>query len=429
MSLSSALFTSVSGLGATGTAISVIGDNIANVNTTGFKSSRPEFADILGQSIAGLGGFSQIGAGTLISSVTPVFSQGTFETTARTTDLAIEGQGFFVLDGSQGRFYSRAGVFTFDQTGMLINPAGMRVQGFSIDPLTGLSTQALGDIQLSSAVSPPRATTATNMSVNLDANAAVMGPFDPSDPNSTSNFRTLVTSYDSLGNDHLVTYYFSKTGPNAWEWNAGLPGAETTTPPATAGDPVVVQGSGTLTFDSNGVLTAAAGSPVSFEFSGGASAGQSVDVNFGPIGGIGTGDLTTQFAGPSSTSSFGQDGFATGQIQGIQIDREGFVVGQFSNGETLTLAQVGLATFPNVEGLVKVGNGNLIETRNSGQSAVGSPLTGRLGSVRSNSLEQSNVDLAREFVQLIINQRAFQANARTVSTTNELLANLVSLGQ
>lgn len=134
MGLSSALFTSVSGLDATGTAISVIGDNIANVNTTGFKASRPEFSDILGQSVSSVGGFSQIGAGTTISGVSSIFSQGTFETTARTTDLAIEGQGMFVLDGPQGRFFSRAGVFTFDRDGLLVNPAGLRVQGFEIDP-------------------------------------------------------------------------------------------------------------------------------------------------------------------------------------------------------------------------------------------------------------------------------------------------------
>ncbi|MFQ5416074.1 MAG: flagellar hook protein FlgE [Myxococcota bacterium] len=430
MGLTSALFTSVSGLDATGTAIAVIGDNIANVNTTGYKASRAEFSDILGRMVSGLGGFSQIGAGTTISGVTPIFSQGTFESTTRTTDLAIEGQGFFVLDGGQGRFYSRAGVFTFDQSGALVNPAGLRVQGFTIDPATGQSTQALGDIQISSAVSPPRATTAANVSVNLDANSLTLGvPFDPADPNTTSNFRTLMTVYDSIGNDHLVTYYFTKSAANNWEWTASVPSADTTTAPANPGDSLVVQGSGTLTFDSNGVLQAATGSPVTFEFSGGATAGQSVNLGFGPIGGVGTGEVTTQFAGPSTTNSFNQDGFATGQIQGIQVDREGFVVGQFSNGETLTLAEVALASFPNAEGLVKIGSGNLVETRRSGQPSVGAPLTGRLGSIRSNSLEQSNVDLAREFVQLIINQRAFQANARTVSTTNELMANLVSLGQ
>jgi len=428
MGLSSALFTSVSGLDATGTAISVIGDNIANVNTTGFKSSRPEFSDILGQSVASVGGFSQIGAGTTISGVTSVFSQGTFETTSRTTDLAIEGQGLFVLDGGQGRFFSRAGVFTFDRDGMLVNPAGLRVQGFEIDAATGAPTQALGDIQLSAAVSPPRATTLGSLSVNLDSNAPVLGGFDSSDPTATTNHSTLMTLYDSLGNDHQVSFYFNKTGANSWEWRATVPPADTTTPPANPGDPVVVQGSGTLTFDSSGVLQGMTGSPVTFEFTGGAAAGQAVTVDFGPVGG-GTGDLTTQFAGPSVTSAFSQDGFAVGQLQGILVDREGFVVGQFSNGETLTLAQVALATFPNVEGMVKVGNGNLVETRQSGQPSVGAPLTGRLGAIRSNSLEQSNVDLAGEFVRLIINQRAFQANARTVSTTNELMANLVSLGQ
>lgn len=264
--------------------------------------------------------------------------------------------------------------------------------------------------------------------MNLDSNVVVGSGFDPADPTNSSDHSTLMTVYDSLGNDHQTTFYFNKTAANAWEWRATVPPADTTTAPASPGDPVVVQGSGTLTFDSNGVLQTAAGSPVTFEFTGGATAGQSVAVDFGPLGG-GTGDLTTQFAGPSVTSTFGQDGFAVGQLQGILVDREGFVVGQFSNGETLTLAQVAMAAFPNIEGTVKVGNGNLVETRQSGQPSIGAPLTGRLGAVRSNSLEQSNVDLAGEFVRLIINQRAFQANARTVSTTNELMANLVSLGQ
>jgi flagellar hook protein FlgE len=430
MGLSSALFTSVSGLDATGTAIAVIGDNIANVNTTGFKASRPEFADILGQSVAGIGGFSQIGAGTTIADVTSVFSQGTFQSTARTTDLAIEGQGLFVLDGPQGRYYSRAGVFTFDSNGLLVNPAGLQVQGFGIDPLTGASTQALGDIQLSSAVSPPRATTQSSLSLNLDANADVIpGGFDPADPNTTSNFRTLMTVYDSLGNDRMVTYYFTKTAANTWNWTAGVAPADTTDAPASPTDPVVVQGTGTLTFDSAGVLQAVTGSPITFDFAGGAAGGQAIGLDFGPIAGVGTGDATTQFAGPPVTNSFNQDGFAAGQLQNILVDREGFVVGQFSNGETLTLAQVALATFANVEGMMKAGNGNLTETRQSGQPSIGAALTGRLGAVRSNSLEQSNVDLAGEFVRLIINQRAFQANARTVSTTNELMANLVQLGQ
>jgi len=216
MGLTNALYTALSGMSANGEAITVAGNNIANVNTTGFKSSRPEFSDILGQSVASVGGFSQIGAGTTISGVTSVFSQGTFETTSRTTDLAIEGQGLFVLDGGQGRFFSRAGVFTFDRDGMLVNPAGLRVQGFEIDAATGAPTQALGDIQLSAAVSPPRATTLGTLSVNLDSNAPVLGGFDSSDPTATTNHSTLMTLYDSLGNDHQVSFYFNKTGANSW---------------------------------------------------------------------------------------------------------------------------------------------------------------------------------------------------------------------
>ncbi len=429
MGLSSALFSSVSGLDATGTAISVIGDNIANVNTPGFKARRAEFGDVLGQSIAGVGSFSQLGAGTTLQSVRPIFSQGTIETTSRTTDLAIEGSGFFVLEGPRGRFYTRAGAFNFDLNGLMVNSQGLRVQGFAIDPVTGLSTGQLGDIQLSTTLSPPRASTDVQMSVNLDANAPVTAPFDPANPFATSSHNTIMTLYDSLGNGHSVTYYFSKTGVNTWDWTAGVDPADTTIAPATPGDPVVVQGSGSLTFDSAGVLQSMTGSPVTFEFSGGAAPGQVVNVAFGPVAGVGPGDPTTQFATASTTNSFRQDGFAPGQLQSITIDLDGVITGQFSNAETIPLAQVGLGNFPNVEGLVAVGNNNLIESRNSGQALIGQARTGNLGAIRSSNLEQSNVDLATEFVKLIINQRAFQANTRTVSTTNELLANLVTLGQ
>ncbi len=171
------------------------------------------------------------------------------------------------------------------------------------------------------------------------------------------------------------------------------------------------------------------GAPVTFEFSGGATPGQVVDLNFGPVAGVGSGDPTTQFAESSTVNSATQDGFAPGTLQGISVDREGFINASFTNGETLPIAQVALATFPNVEGLAAVGNNHFQETRDSGQPLVGGPRTGQFGAVRSNSIEQSNVDLAAQFIRLIMNQRAFQANTRTVSTTNELLANLVQLGQ
>ena len=208
-----------------------------------------------------------------------------------------------------------------------------------------------------------------------------------------------------------------------------MPPGDTTIPPAAPTDNHVVQGSGTLTFDTDGVLQAVTGSPITFEFSGGATPSQQVNLSFGPIAGIGLGDPSSQYAGASATNSFTQDGFGAGQLQGIVIDRDGFITGQFSNGESTPLAQLALGNFPNVEGLVSVGNNNLAESRGSGQALIGQPQTGNLGAVRSSNLENSTVDLATEFVRLIINQRAFQANTRTISTTNELLANLVTLGQ
>ena len=430
MPLSGALFSSVSCLDTTSTAISVIGDNIANVNTPGFKERRAEFSDVLGQTISNVAGFSPIGAGAKLSRISTIFTQGTFDSTGRATDLAIEGRGFFTLQGSQGTAYSRAGIFTVDNEGFLVNPDTMRVQGFAIDPLTGNSTGAITDIQIDASFSPPRTSTVLDASINLDARAPVIpGGFDPSDPSNTSNFQNVATLYDSLGNGHSTTVYFSKSGPNAWDWNATVPTADTTIPPATAGDDVVIQGSGTLTFDSQGDLVGATGSPVTYEFTGGGASGQVVTLGFGPIAGVGNGAPTTQYAEASATSSFTQDGFAAGTLQAVSIDRAGFITGTFSNGETQALAQLALASFPNIEGLQSIGGNNMIETRTSGQPLIGAPQSGSFGAIRSANLEQSTVDLAAQFVRLIINQRAFQANTRTISVTNELLANLVNLGQ
>jgi flagellar hook protein FlgE len=430
MSLSSAMFASVTGLETASTAISVIGDNIANVSTPGFKERRAEFADVLGRSISTAGGFSLTGAGSTVLNVSQIFSQGSFESTARVTDLAIEGAGFFVLDGTQGRSYSRAGLFNFDRNGLLVDSLGQRVQGFGIDPVTLQATGQLGDIQLTNAVAAPRSSTQASFSLNLDANAVANGPFDPANPNGTSSFQSVITLYDSLGAPHSSTLYFTRTGTNAWSWNAALPTADTTLPPATAGDPVVVQGSGSLTFDTTGNLTSATGSPVTFEFAGGATASQAVVIDFGPIAGVGAGDPTTQYAGAqSAVNSQTQDGFGPGTLSSVGVDRSGFFVASFSNGETRPIAQVALATFANVGGLDGVGNNGFVETRDSGQPLVGAPRSSSFGSIRSNNIEQSNVDLAAQFIRLILQQRAFQANTRTVSTTNELLANLVQLGQ
>lgn len=436
MPLSNAMFSGITGLDVTSTAISVIGDNIANVNTPGFKERRAEFADILSQTINGTSGFSQVGAGAKTQRISSVFSQGTFESTQKPTDLAIEGRGFFVLEGDKGRFYSRAGLFNFDDEGFLVNPQGMRVQGFGVDPATGLPNTQLGDIQLTQNQAPPRASEQMQVSVNLDSDAAVDNPtiattFDPSDPNGSAHFQTGVTVYDSLGTAHPVSLYFTQqaAGSDTWTWTATVPPSDTSTAPATPGDPVVVMGQGNLEFDSNGEMTTPASAPsVSFAWAGAATSPQSVDLDFGPVAGT-TGVQTTSVASPSTTHSFTQDGFEAGQLRNVIIDPDGFVTGFFSNGETINLHQVALADFANVEGLVAQGDNNLIESRFSGQPLIGGPNAGSLGAIRSSALEQSNVDLAQQFVKLIQHQRAFQANTRTISVTNELLANLVGLGQ
>jgi flagellar hook protein FlgE len=432
MSLSNALFSSVTGLETSSTAINVIGENIANVNTPGFKQRRVEFADILGQAVGTGGGFSQTGSGARVARIIRIDGQGSFESSDRPTDMAIEGSGFFILDDPiGGRRFTRAGLFGFDNQGFLVDKQGFNVQGFTIDPLTGKSTGQLADVRLIPGIAAPQVSGTVDMSLNLDAGVTTAsGPFDPTNAQLTSDFQQTVTLYDSLGAGHSSTIFFSKTAtPNVWDWTAAVDPGDTTTAPATAGDPYVVMGSGQLTFDNTGSMIALTGNPVTFDFSGGAAAAQAVTFNFGPVAGVGTGEPTTQFANQSAVNSISQDGFAPGALQAISIDSDGVMVGSFSNGEIRNLAQVALAQFPNTEGMAATGNNNLLETRASGQPLIGEPRSGQFGAIRANNFEQSNVDLADQFVRLIINQRAFQANTRTVSVTNELMANVVQLGQ
>ncbi|HBS29405.1 MAG TPA: flagellar hook protein FlgE, partial [Phycisphaerales bacterium] len=254
----------------------------------------------------------------------------------------------------------------------------------------------------------------------------LVGPLNLSNTTGTANFQTGVTLFDSLGNPHTSDVFFTRTGTNTWSWTATLPPGDTTLPLASPTDTAVAIGSGTLDFDTTGSLIAQTGSPLTYQFSGGGAANQVISIDFGSAGSL---TATTQVAAASSINSQQQDGFAPGTLTSIAVDRSGFFVATFSNGETRPIAQVALASFPAVEGLQAAGNNNWTESRESGQPLIGGPRTGQFGSIRSSNIEQSNVDLAAQFVRLILQQRAFQANTRTVSTTNELLANLVQLGQ
>ncbi|MBI5747380.1 MAG: flagellar hook protein FlgE [Nitrospirae bacterium] len=427
MTILTSLFSGVSGLNANGSAISIIGNNIANMNTTGFKASTATFADVIGQDLAGSSGSSQIGRGVFLSSVNPTFTQGSFETTSSALDLAIDGNGFYeVKDSSGGTFYTRAGNFDMDKDGNIVNPEGLILQGYQVDS-AGNITGTIDDLTISSSTSPPRATTDAEIAANLDSSSTIPAAFDVTDPTSTSNFSTAMTVYDSLGNGHLTTVYFRKSAEaatgNTWEWYAVVDGSELT------GGVTAIQAQGTIDFDTTGAMNTVATTLSDFDFSGGATQSQAITFDFGStIAGGGTGlDGTTQFASTSATVSQNQDGYSSGALQGFSIDQEGMITGLFTNGQTRVLGQVVLATFSSPDGLTQMGSNLYAESFESGQPIVGAPNTAGRGSIQANSLELSNVDLGSEFINLITAQRGFQANSRIITTTDDILGELVNL--
>lgn len=422
------LFTAVSGMNANGTALSVISDNVANMNTTGFKSSRAVFGDILSQQI----GESQVGRGVLLTDVSSQFTQGTFENTASVLDMAVDGEGLFVMKDSSGTYYTRAGQFSVDKDGYIVNPGGIKLQGY-LYSATGVATSALGDINVSSVNSAPNRTLNATISANLDSRVTIPAAFDVNNPNTTSNFSTSVTAYDSLGNGHNVNVYFRKSAEaatgNTWQWYGVVDAADS------ASGATEIQAQGTLGFTSSGFLDteSAITYPLAsggFDFNGGAASGQAIVFNFGTSittdGGTGQ-DGTSQYGAESATSFQSQDGYSSGSLKSITINQNGTMTGIFTNGQTRGIAQIALAKFVAPTGLTKMGKGLYAESTESGQPVISTPLSSGTGAVLSNTLELSNVDLAEEFVRMIFSQRGFQANSRVISTSDELMAELVNL--
>src|SRR5262247_2169754 len=438
MSLNSTLYTGVSGLSAYGNAISVIGNNIANVNTTGFKESRGNFSDVLNQS-SGTGGTLQIGRGVLVSNVSPVFTQGAFQSTSLPGDLAIDGDGFFIVKDpkTNALLYTRNGNFALNRDGKLANPDGLIAQGFNVDS-SGNALPLVEDINISGQSFPPKKSANATIQVNLDSasplildpnNPGTIKAFDPANPVKTSQFSTALTVYDSLGTGHTIDIYFQKTADNSWNWFTGTRGNELA---SQTGTDLVVVGSGTLTFTKDGALDTVTttfplpggpGATAKFDFAGGAQPQQTINFNFGTPGFNGT----TQFAAPSSTLSQSQDGYGSGVLQNFSIDNQGKVSGLFSNGQALDLKRVALAKFASTAGLKSVGKNLFSETLLSGQPIVASPGNSGTGSLVSGALEISNVDLSSQFVELIRAQQAFQANARVITTGDQLLTETVNL--
>ena len=426
MSLLTSLYTGSTGMQASSLDLSVIGDNIANANTVGFKGGRAAFEDALSQSL--IGGAGQVGLGVGVASVRSILTQGSLTNTGVPTDLALQGNGMFVVKGSAqgqaGTYYTRDGQFATDKDGYLVNQNGLRVQGYTAST-AGVVGGGLGDLRIGSASAPPRVTTAITVRGNLQADAALKGAWDPANADATSNFSTSSQVFDSLGVSHQVNTYFRRTGAGAWEYHSMTDGAGVAG--GTAGTPSEVA-AGTLTYDTAGKLTAQTQTG-SFQPAG-ATTPQALALNFGDptgvAGGTGLAGLT-QFAGTSASSFIGQDGAAAGDLNSVHVDTDGKITGSFSNGESRVIGAVAVATFAAPDELGRMGGNLYARAPGAGEPSVGIAGTGGRGSISSGALEQSNVDLGTEFVKMISAQRQFQANSKTIMTADSLLAELIQI--
>jgi flagellar hook protein FlgE len=400
----------VSGLRAANQQLKVIGNNVANAGTTGFKLSRAEFGDVFAVGNLGISR-NATGSGVTTQRVSQQFVQGNVGFTDRTLDFAINGEGFFVLDNQGERTFSRAGAFGTDPNGFIVNPLGHRLQGYGVDANNNV-IGVLGDLQIPTGEQAPQASTRLTTRVNLNANDVTFDPADPATPPfdannpRTFNYQTSTNIYDSLGNSMLVTSYYRKTGGNAWETFQFVDGVQRAGPTA-------------LSFGVNGALTAPVGGTITIP-------------PFTPAGAAPI-NLTVDFSGTTQRGSGyavfvnSADGYPAGQLAGIEVDQQGVLLARYTNGQSSVFGQVTLANFANTQGLSPASDTSWTETFASGQPLIGAPGSATLGLIQSGALEESNVDLSQMLVNLIIAQRNFQANAEVISTGDAITQTLINI--
>ncbi len=419
MSITSSFYSGLSGLDTHASAMRVIGDNISNLHTTGFKNSSVHFEDVLGVSLSGVSGGNQTGAGVKVSSVDANFIQGSLMTTDVATDVAVNGRGFFIVQDplTEEMFYTRAGHFQIDNRGYYVNPQGYQVQGYLYDSTGTTLIESLSDIQINlNSMIPPRVSSEVRMVLNLDASQSSL-VWDINDPSATSHFSTALNIYDSLGQSHQIRVYFTKTDDQEWGWNAVIDGADVQG--GTSGT-LSQYGSGTITFDSLGRLTT--GMPVNF-YTGSVTFANGLTPPATTIDFTGT----SQYGSPSAIQVLTHDGYAAGTVSGVSIDDQGNIVASYTNGTRRKIACLALADFPNLNGLSRKGANLFQATTTSGDPLLNRPGVGGMGTISSSMLEESNVDMAAEFIKMIIIQRGYQANTKVITTTDEMLAQLINI--
>ena len=424
MGILSSMYTGFTGIQGQGEALAVYGDNIANGATTGFKTARPEFKDAVARSLNGMGSSQATGRGTKLGNIRTIFSQGTLTQTESPTDLAVTGNGFFLVDGVEGRSYTRDGSFHFDKDGKLVNSGGDKIQGFQADA-DGKITSKMGSLSVDRAILDAKGTGKVELFANLDSRVDTNVKFDPKNPDKTAHFASGVTVYDSNGSAHAVTVYFNKTDAHNWEWKAMAKGED-----ITDGKPgeMIQQASGKLVFGDDGKLAEQSTDDSAFNFNKGAKAGQKVDFAFGKdVKSGGDGLQLTQYGAGSEAYKTIQNGYGSGTIASLKFEDDGRLVALYSNGESMAMGQVALAKFESPEDLMKSGGNHFKETRGSGQATVGAPNSGGRGQISSKSLEASTTDIANEFINLMQAQRNFQANSKVIGVGDELLGEVINL--
>ena len=468
----------LSGLRAATSDLNVTGNNIANAGTAGFKQSRAEFADVYAASVLGSGKNSQ-GSGVLLSDVSQMFNQGNINYTQNALDLAINGNGFFQTSNNGEISYTRAGYFGTDREGFIVNNFGYRLQGFAVDGNGNLQNGVVSDLRIETASQAPRATTTLDQTFNLNSNnvvptawqgaydgaiagavdpanptpaeiaaaqAAANATFDPADPTSY-NSSTSTNIYDTQGNAHVMTQYFVKTGANTWQMNVLVDGRNPADPTSTtpysmavgftasgqldtaslvsgdydgAGDPDFTVDAATGRFTLNGWTPAAAddSEPPVWGNNG---------ANASPTGILVDLRKSTQFSSSFAVNSVSQDGYTTGQLAGLEIDDTGVIFARYTNGQSRVQGQVILANFANVQGLTPVGKTGWVQSFESGEPVVGTPRSGTMGALQAGALEDSNVELSDQLVNLIVAQRNYQANAKTIETESAVTQTIINL--